>query len=44
MSEIEDIDVFVSGGGVAGLTAAIAFAQAGFPHGLRRSRCTDHRA
>jgi 2-octaprenyl-6-methoxyphenol hydroxylase len=30
MSDIQDIDVFVSGGGVAGLTAAIAFADAGF--------------
>jgi 2-octaprenyl-6-methoxyphenol hydroxylase len=29
MTEIEDIDVFVSGGGVAGLTAAIAFARPG---------------
>jgi 2-octaprenyl-6-methoxyphenol hydroxylase len=36
MTEIEDIDVFVSGGGVAGLTAAIAFAQAGF-----RTVCAD---
>jgi 2-octaprenyl-6-methoxyphenol hydroxylase len=36
MNEITDIDVFVSGGGVAGLTAAIAFAQAGF-----RTLCTD---
>jgi 2-octaprenyl-6-methoxyphenol hydroxylase len=36
MNEIEDIDVFVSGGGVAGLTAAIAFAQAGF-----RTVCAD---
>jgi 2-octaprenyl-6-methoxyphenol hydroxylase len=44
MSEIEDIDVFVSGGGVAGLTATIAFAAGGFPHRLRRSRPTDHRA
>ena len=30
MTEIRDIDVFVSGGGVAGLAATIAFAQAGF--------------
>jgi 2-octaprenyl-6-methoxyphenol hydroxylase len=36
MTEIEDIDVFVSGGGVAGLTATIAFAQAGF-----RTVCAD---
>ncbi len=36
MSDIQDIDVFVSGGGVAGLTAAIAFAQAGF-----RTVCAD---
>jgi 2-octaprenyl-6-methoxyphenol hydroxylase len=36
MNEIEDIDVFVSGGGVAGLSAAIAFGQAGF-----RTVCAD---
>jgi 2-octaprenyl-6-methoxyphenol hydroxylase len=30
MTEIRDIDVFVSGGGVAGLAATIAFSQAGF--------------
>ncbi|MBY6201084.1 UbiH/UbiF family hydroxylase [Maritalea mobilis] len=30
MTEIKDIDIFVSGGGVAGLTAAAAFGQAGF--------------
>ncbi len=36
MNEITDIDVFVSGGGVAGLTAAVAFAQAGF-----RTLCAD---
>ncbi len=36
MNDIQDIDVFVSGGGVAGLTAAIAFAQAGF-----RTVCAD---
>jgi hypothetical protein len=36
MTEIEDIDVFVSGGGVAGLTATIAFAEAGF-----RTVCAD---
>jgi 2-octaprenyl-6-methoxyphenol hydroxylase len=36
MTEIEDIDVFVSGGGVAGLVAAIAFAQAGV-----RTVCAD---
>jgi 2-octaprenyl-6-methoxyphenol hydroxylase len=36
MKDIEDIDVFVSGGGVAGLTATIAFAEAGF-----RTVCAD---
>ena len=30
MTELQDIDIFVSGGGVAGLAATIAFAQAGF--------------
>ncbi len=30
MSDVHDIDIFISGGGVAGLTATIAFAQAGF--------------
>ncbi|MEJ6391282.1 UbiH/UbiF family hydroxylase [Gymnodinialimonas ulvae] len=30
MSDLQDIDIFVSGGGVAGLVATIAFAQAGF--------------
>lgn len=30
MTQIRDIDIFVSGGGVAGLAATIAFAQAGF--------------
>lgn len=30
MSGVQDIDIFVSGGGVAGLAATIAFAQAGF--------------
>ncbi|AHM04433.1 2-octaprenyl-6-methoxyphenol hydroxylase [Roseibacterium elongatum DSM 19469] len=30
MTEITDIDIFISGGGVAGLTAAAAFGQAGF--------------
>ncbi len=30
MTEPHDIDIFVSGGGVAGLAATIAFAQAGF--------------
>lgn len=30
MRELQDIDIFVSGGGVAGLVATIAFAQAGF--------------
>lgn len=36
MNEITDIDVFVSGGGVAGLCAAVAFGQAGF-----RTVCAD---
>jgi 2-octaprenyl-6-methoxyphenol hydroxylase len=36
MTEVQDIDIFVSGGGVAGLTAAIAFADAGF-----RTLCAD---
>jgi len=36
MRDLEDVDIFVSGGGVAGLAATIAFAQAGF-----RSVCTD---
>jgi FMN phosphatase YigB (HAD superfamily) len=44
MSEIEDIDVFVSGGGVAGLTASHRLRPGGVPHGLRRSRAADHRA
>ena len=30
MSDLHDTDIFVSGGGVAGLAATIAFAQAGF--------------
>ncbi len=30
MDDIKDIDIFISGGGVAGLVATIAFAQAGF--------------
>ncbi|MEX3016202.1 UbiH/UbiF family hydroxylase [Gymnodinialimonas hymeniacidonis] len=30
MNDLQDIDIFVSGGGVAGLAATIAFAQAGF--------------
>jgi 2-octaprenyl-6-methoxyphenol hydroxylase len=30
MSDLIDTDIFVSGGGVAGLTAAVAFGQAGF--------------
>ncbi|WP_224814109.1 UbiH/UbiF family hydroxylase [Hasllibacter sp. MH4015] len=30
MAQFDDIDIFVSGGGVAGLAATIAFAQAGF--------------
>lgn len=30
MTDVKDIDIFVSGGGVAGLAATIAFAQAGF--------------
>ncbi len=30
MNKLHDIDIFVSGGGVAGLAATIAFAQAGF--------------
>jgi 2-octaprenyl-6-methoxyphenol hydroxylase len=30
MTDLHDIDVFVSGGGVAGLAATIAFAEAGF--------------
>ncbi|MBF9045176.1 UbiH/UbiF family hydroxylase [Rhodobacterales bacterium HKCCE4037] len=30
MTALQDIDIFVSGGGVAGLAATIAFAQAGF--------------
>lgn len=36
MTDVQDIDIFVSGGGVAGLTAAIAFADAGF-----RTLCAD---
>ncbi|MEJ6392197.1 UbiH/UbiF family hydroxylase [Gymnodinialimonas sp. 2305UL16-5] len=36
MTDLIDIDVFVSGGGVAGLAATIAFAQAGF-----RTLCAD---
>lgn len=36
MSAITDIDVFISGGGVAGLAAAAAFGQAGF-----RTICAD---
>ncbi|MDG4649327.1 UbiH/UbiF family hydroxylase [Roseibacterium sp. SDUM158017] len=36
MTDVQDIDIFVSGGGVAGLTAAIAFAGAGF-----RTLCAD---
>ncbi|MBY4895265.1 UbiH/UbiF family hydroxylase [Rhodobacteraceae bacterium N5(2021)] len=30
MTDVKDIDIFISGGGVAGLAATIAFAQAGF--------------
>lgn len=30
MNDVQDIDVFISGGGVAGLAATVAFAQAGF--------------
>lgn len=30
MNDVQDIDIFISGGGVAGLAATIAFAQAGF--------------
>ncbi|ABD54159.1 UbiH/UbiF family hydroxylase [Jannaschia sp. CCS1] len=30
MTDVQNIDIFVSGGGVAGLAATIAFAQAGF--------------
>jgi 2-octaprenyl-6-methoxyphenol hydroxylase len=36
MKDMHDIDIFVSGGGVAGLAATIAFAQAGF-----RTLCAD---
>ncbi len=36
MTDVQDIDIFVSGGGVAGLAATIAFAQAGF-----RTLCAD---